>query len=299
MSNIIFSLASEKLIKINDELTEFGLSLVLDYKNKIQNLNKIYSFTGKSLNKLTLCLIKKSGIDTCNNNSPDAKQQCVSSIEMDIFKGDDMQKVICEISSKTKPLCEGRRYNTFLRSVLIFIANMITLNSNPVTTILSLPINSISIWLLVSSYYTNNKYGKKYGNKYIEAKKSFSPEDFKGLKSSNLFNNVRAKANSTKKNNKSNIIPSKLNNKNTKKITPHNIITNITNIKNNKALNAVQLNKSQLKSIVESITEIEIDIGSETTHGKDNIAIAEAKMNEFIDNLTEAELTRKANESTI
>lgn len=121
------------------------------------------------------------------------------------------------------------------------------------------------------------------GSKYIEEQKSFSPADFKGIKSSNIFNNVKVKTNSTKKNNKSNVISSKINNKNTKKNAHHVILSQIMN---NKSLNTLQLKKS----IVESITEIEIDIGSETTHGNDNIEIAEAKINEFIDELIEAKL---------
>lgn len=271
--------ATEKLNTLNDKLKDSGLSITLDYKGAIREKDiKVYSFSAGKNNELILCLMKKSGKATnCNNNSSDATLQCVASIELDIYADyDDENKIICEISSYTKKACEGRKYNTFLRSVLIYIANMITFGTNHITTVLSTPINNISIWLLVSLYYTKNKYGyKDIGTGTFQEKTiNYKPDDFKDVRASNIFNN--AKKASTKKNNNSNVIPRKLNNKNTKKNTK-NVSKNVnyvTMLHNN--------NIMKKKEIVKLITEIEIDISPDTEIGKKNIAISEEKINEFI-----------------
>lgn len=157
---------------------------------------------------------------------------------------------------------------------------MITLNKKNITIILSIPLNNISRWLLVSSYYTINKYGAKNMKEggYIEAYVTYSPDDFKGIKSSNIFNNAKGKKISTHKSNKVNAIPHKLNNKNSKKK-----IRNIINDINKKLNNRAKLSNIQKKkTIVESITEIEIDIDPKNENGKKNIVIAEEKINKFI-----------------
>lgn len=268
--------ATEKLNTLNDKLKDSGLSLILDYKYAIREKDiKVYSFSDGKNKQLILCLMKKSGKATnCNNNSSDATLQCVASIELDISADyDDKNKIICEILSYTKKPCENRNYNTFLRSVLIFIANTITLNDKKVTTLLSIPINNISIWLLISSYYTTNKYGYKdmVTGKYQELTIGYTPDDFKGMRASNIFNN--AKKASTKKNNNSNVIPRKLNNKNTKKNTKNvsKIVSQTTPINT--------VNTVIKKGMVKLITEIEIDVNPENEIGQKNIAIAEEKIN--------------------
>lgn len=283
--SIDLSNATPKIDEINKELKPFALSIVLNYKDNLSGqINHIYSFS-KSINKLTLCLIKKAGIDNCNNNSPDAKQQCISSIELDIYEDEDsdQMKILCEISSFTKKSCECRSYNTLLRSILVFIANAIKLGEQHVTTILSIPINNISIWLLVSSYYTSNKYYEKVAGttNYKSTPVNYTPTDFKEMTASNIFNN--AKKVSTRKNNKANVIPSKVNNKNTRKnnklIERH--IHNDINKKNNKYTN--ENKKEQMKKeIVKNIYEIEIDINPHTENGQKNIAIAKDKIAKFI-----------------
>lgn len=281
--SVNFENATLKLEPINTQLKQFGLSLTLDYKDNITKKSiKVYSYSGKT-NKLILCLMKKSGNDTdCNDDTPNANLQCVASIDLNIYE--DVEKldknIVCEITSFTKTSCENRSYNTFLRSVLIFIANMITLNKKNITIILSIPLNNISRWLLVSSYYTINKYGAKNmkDGGYIEAYVTYSPDDFKGIKSSNIFNNAKGKKISTHKSNKVNAIPHKLNNKNSKKK-----IRNIINDINKKLNNRAKLSNIQKKkTIVESITEIEIDIDPKNENGTKNIVIAEEKINKFI-----------------
>ena len=73
-----------------------------------------------------------------------------------------------EISSETHPNLQGRKFNKLLRSVLILIASLITIDDKiNIQTILSESINPISSWLLVKYY--NAKIVDKAFNDYLNS----------------------------------------------------------------------------------------------------------------------------------
>ena len=103
-----------------------NLSLSLNY---IYNMNGSVVSYSSDIAILVLCL-----------NHP--TEGCISSVEVVIIDVDDLN-----ISSKTKGMFEGKKYNKLLRAALIIIAPLLNCR-----TLTSNAINPISTWLLMNSF---------------------------------------------------------------------------------------------------------------------------------------------------
>jgi hypothetical protein len=126
---------------IQNKLDELNLLL----KNKCPNLelklDNYYNLSGKissfsEIDSLILCLYY-------NND-------CISSIIFE-YKGNNA----IVIDSITNILFEGKKYNKLLRSIIIIVANLLICNKENIYKILSVAINPISAWLLISNFDTN------------------------------------------------------------------------------------------------------------------------------------------------
>lgn len=130
---IDLSKAQSKITEINTILKHkcSNLSLQLDYVYNLEvpkdTITTFYGFP--SLEHPILCLTNDNG--------------CISSIEYHISTDE------VEITSKTDPEYEKKKYNKLLRSVTILISNLIL---DSITTLKSYTVNPISTYLLVSYF---------------------------------------------------------------------------------------------------------------------------------------------------
>jgi hypothetical protein len=121
-----------------------NLSLSLNYIYNSPNNRSITVFDNNEIDKLLLCL---------NNN-----YGCISSILFDVrehiddsdysFDSDDSSRELeLSLSSKTKEKFEGKKYNKFLRAVVVLICPLLQIRY-----IASFAINPISAYLLMTHF---------------------------------------------------------------------------------------------------------------------------------------------------
>jgi len=124
--------AQDAITHINDELhlTCPELTLVFDYYRNLSGTIAQYN-AHKNPNKLLLCLYYQ---DTC-----------ISSIEL-AFDDIINHPQYITINSKTMEGYTNRKYNKFLRSVVIYISFLINLHDAPIQAIISQGVNEITIW---------------------------------------------------------------------------------------------------------------------------------------------------------
>ena len=125
-----------KLIEINMLLKQKcpELSLILDYSFNLNGNITRYSKGGKML---LLCLYY-------NNN-------CISSIEMQ-FSEYIKNPLAIIINSKTTEEYNNRKYNTLLRSILIYISEFITIKGKNINQIVSHGVNKVTIYTMIKYF---------------------------------------------------------------------------------------------------------------------------------------------------
>lgn len=108
-----------------------NMSVKLLFNDEVKQKHALFHLAGVDLH-LVLCLYRR--------------KQCVSSITYSFY--DDSLL----IESRTSPRDENKRYNTLLRAITILLTDKLMVNSRPVHTIKSQPINWVSAWLLTSRF---------------------------------------------------------------------------------------------------------------------------------------------------
>lgn len=131
------------LLMLNSELQKkCGSALTLElgnYEEIISGKEKVALYDKKNGFQLLLCL---------NNNS-----SCIATISCKINSDGSM-----EISSKTDPTYEGRKYNLLLRCAIVLLASSIFISKTKrVTSIVSRAINPISILLMAKYFRATNE----------------------------------------------------------------------------------------------------------------------------------------------
>jgi hypothetical protein len=133
--------AQEKIVELNALLQAKcpKLTIVFDYMYKLKNFVPIIG--DSNYNKLILCLYYKSDEEPINYN-------CISNIELSHINN------TLEIVSFTTPSNEGKKYNKFLRAVIIIISELIIniMTYMPIQKIISTATNPISAFLLINSF---------------------------------------------------------------------------------------------------------------------------------------------------
>jgi hypothetical protein len=133
--------AQEEIVKLNALLQAKcpKLTIVFDYMYKLKNSVPIIG--DPNYNKLILCLYYKSDEEPINYN-------CISSITSYYINN------TLNINSFTTPLKEGKKYNKFLRAVIIIISGLIfnVTTHMPIQMITSIATNPISALLLINSF---------------------------------------------------------------------------------------------------------------------------------------------------
>jgi len=153
--------AVNALNELNQELKTIcpNLEMKLNYLSEQKGILSIFS---KHKNKLTLCLYNQGNCVSsimCNflNTTP------YSEVDKDDPSYVEPIPNTIEISSKTHPSLYQRNFNKLLRSVMIIISKLITINGKNIESILSEAINPISAWLLINYYSTEyDKMFEKY-----------------------------------------------------------------------------------------------------------------------------------------
>jgi hypothetical protein len=131
-TNIEVDKINTELDLLNEQLKIKCPMLTIKFKNYFDFKESIVNYSEEDENIMYLAL--------CYND------MCVSTIGIDMYDN------IIEILSKTDHNYEGRKYNKFLRIVLVLIGSLIICLGNRMKYIVSLPVNHKSAWLLISMF---------------------------------------------------------------------------------------------------------------------------------------------------
>lgn len=145
---------------LNSKLKEKcpNLELKLEYLSEHSDTLSVFSTHD---NDLTLCLYHNnmciSSITLSPTRWPPIIEDYEDSDDEDIHRGvsiEDSEKIMnaLEISSRTHPLYDRRKFNKLLRATVIILSNVLTNNKNKIKYIVSEAINPISAWLLIKYY---------------------------------------------------------------------------------------------------------------------------------------------------
>lgn len=145
---------------LNSKLKEKcpNLEFKIDYLSEHSDILSVFS---TRVNDLTICLYHDnmcvSSITLSPTIWPPIIEEYKDSDDEDNHSGvsiEDNEKVMngFEISSRTHPLYDRRKFNKLLRATIIILSNVLTNNKNKIEYIVSEAINPISAWLLIKYY---------------------------------------------------------------------------------------------------------------------------------------------------